>query len=299
MRILAYSINTAFKNIYLEKWINLLTILSISIGLAIFCVFMVLSLNFESIIQHWSKSFGIVVYLDKDISQKREEVLKNIFLEDTDILDVEYVSEEEALKEVRKALGENALILDNMEKNPLPPSFEIKLKGELLQSVFVSSKAAEIKKMSGVDEVQYGEKWLSSLNTISKVMRNGAAILGGIMLIAISFMTYSTIKIFFNRKKDDIETLKLLGAPRSFIRLPFLIEGLFIGTIGGLISSLALFGAYTFITIKIVEFMPSIKLVMASLPLMIYIMVPVSGALMSIIGSFVAVGRLKYIPDGS
>ena len=157
MRILAYSIKMAYKNICLEKWINLLTILSISIGLSIFCVFMMLSLNFDSAIKHWSKSFGIVVYLDKDISQKREEALKNIFLEDTDILDVEYVSKEEAMKEVRKALGENALILDNMKRNPLPSSFEIKLKSELLQSAFVSSKAAEIKVMSGVDEVQYGE----------------------------------------------------------------------------------------------------------------------------------------------
>lgn len=299
MRILAYSLKMAYKNICLEKWINLLTVLSISIGLSIFCVFMLLSFNFDSAIQQWSKSFGIVVYLDKDISQEREEALKNDFLKDADILDVDYVSKEEALKEVRKALGENALILDNMNRNPLPSSFEIKLKSELLQPAIVSSKAAEIKKLSGVDEVQYGEKWLSSLNTISKVMRNGAAALGGAMLIAISFMTYSTIKIFFNRRKDDVEILKLLGAPKSFIRLPYLIEGLFIGTMGGLISSLALFGVYTFTSIKIIEFMPSIKLFMASLPLMIYVLVPVSGALMSIIGSFIAVGRLRYLPEGS
>lgn len=299
MRILAYSLKMAYKNICLEKWINLLTVLSISIGLSIFCVFMLLSFNFDSAIQQWSKSFGIVVYLDKDISQEREEALKNDFLKDADILDVDYVSKEEALKEVRKALGENALILDNMNKNPLPSSFEIKLKSELLQPAIVSSKAAEIKKLSGVDEVQYGEKWLSSLNTISKVMRNGAAALGGAMLIAISFMTYSTIKIFFNRRTDDVEILKLLGAPKSFIRLPYLIEGLFIGTMGGLISSLALFGVYTFTSIKIIEFMPSIKLFMASLPLMIYVLVPVSGAFMSIIGSFIAVGRLRYLPEGS
>ncbi|MBL7031716.1 MAG: ABC transporter permease [Nitrospira sp.] len=299
MRILVYSIKMAYKNICLEKWINLLTVLSISIGLSIFCVFMMLSLNFDSAIQHWSKSFGIVVYLDRDITQKSEEALKNVFLEDPDILDVNYVSKEEAMKEVRMVLGENALILDNMKNNPLPASFEIKLKSALLKPKIVSNKAAEIKILSGVDEVQYGEKWLSSLNTISKAMRNGAGILGGAMLIAISFMTYSTIKMFFNRRQDDIEILKLLGAPRSFIRLPFLIEGLFIGTMGGLISSVGLFGVYTFTAIKIVEFMPSIKLFMASLPFMIYIMVPVAGAFMSVIGSFIAVGRLRYLPEGS
>ncbi len=298
MRMLRYAFNTAFKNIWLDKWINFLTILSISIGLSIFCVFIILSLNFDSAIQHWSKSFGIVVYLDKEINKEREEVLKNTFLKDPDILEVEYVSKEYALKEVRKTLGENALILDSMKRNPLPSSFEIKLKKELLQPVFVSKKAAEIKKMSGVEEVQYGEQWLSSLNTISNVMRNGAAILGGAILIAITFMTYSTIKIFFNRRKEDIEILKLLGAPRSFIRLPFLIEGLFIGTMGGIISSLVLFSVYTFIVLKIVEFMPSVELFMASLPLLIYIMIPVAGAVMSIMGSFIAVGKIRYLPEG-
>ena len=298
MRILGYSLKMAFKNIWLEKWINLLTILSISIGLSIFCVFIILSLNFDSAIQHWSKSFGIVVYLDKEIDNEREEILKNVFLEDPDIVNVEYVSKEYALKEVRKTLGPNALILDSMNRNPLPSSFEIKIKSELLQAAFVSNKAAEIEKMPGVEEVQYGEKWLSSLNVISNVMRNGAAILGAAILIAVTFMTYSTIKIFFNTRKEDIEILKLLGAPRGFIRFPFLIEGLFIGTMGGIISSLALFGVYTFTAMQIAEFMPSLELFMASLPLLVYIMIPVSGAVMSIIGSFIAVGKIKYLPEG-
>jgi cell division transport system permease protein len=299
VRILGYTFRAALKSIWLEKWINFLTILSISIGLSIFCVFIMLSLNFDSAIQHWSKSFGIVVYLDKDVSKEREEILKKTFLKDINVLEVEYVAKEKALEEVRKTLGTNALILDNMNRNPLPSSFEIKLKNEFLQPAYVSAKAEKIKQMPGVEEVQYGEKWLSSLNTISKVMKNGAAILGGAILIAITFMTYSTIKIFFNKRMDDIETLKLLGAPRSFIRLPFLIEGLFIGTMGGVISSLALFGIYTFTSIKIVEFMPSIKVFMASLPFQIYIIVPVFGAVMSMVGSFIAVGKLKYLPEGS
>ena len=298
MRILSYSFKTAFKNIWLEKWIILLTILSISIGLSIFCLFVIISLNFDSAIQQWSKSFGIVVYLDKDINKEREEALRKTFHEDPDILEIEYISKERALTEVRKILGENALILDSMKSNPLPPSFEMKLKSELLQSAVVRNKAAEIKKMPGVEEVQYGEKWLSSLNTISSVMRNGAAILGGAILIAVTFMTYSTIKMFFNRRKEDVEILKLLGAPKSFIRLPFLIEGLFVGTMGGIISSLALFGVYTFTTMKIVEFMPSIELFTASLPLLIYIVIPAAGAVMSIVGSFIAVGKIRYLPEG-
>ena len=147
MRILAYSLKMAYKNICLEKWINLLTVLSISIGLSIFCVFMLLSFNFDSAIQQWSKSFGIVVYLDKDISQEREEALKNDFLKDADILDVDYVSKEEALKEVRKALGENALILDNMNRNPLP--LHLRVRGSEKKTCLSSSAETALLPLSG------------------------------------------------------------------------------------------------------------------------------------------------------
>jgi cell division protein FtsX len=66
-----------------------------------------------------------------------------------------------------------------------------------------------------------------------------------------------TIKILLHRRKDEIETLLL--ASSRFIRLPFLIEGLFIGTLGGVISSLAILGIYSFIMYKMVEFLPAIK----------------------------------------
>jgi cell division transport system permease protein len=118
--------------------------------------------------------------------------------------------------------------------------------------------------------------------------------LGLAILIAIIFITYNTIKIFFYRRKDEIETLKLLGATKGFIRMPFLIEGLFIGVFGGIIGALALFGIHSLIVFKGVEFMPSIKAIIISVPLQIYMSVPVLGAIMSFIGSFIAVGKIKY-----
>ena len=67
-----YSLKTALKNIWLEKWINLLTVLSISIGLSIFYSFVTINLNMESVLKEWSKSFGVIVYLDENISGEEE-----------------------------------------------------------------------------------------------------------------------------------------------------------------------------------------------------------------------------------
>jgi len=294
MRVLLYSIQSALKNLWAEKWINLLTTFSVGIGLLILSAFVTVTLNMDSVLKKWGKSFGIVVYLDDAISAETTGTVRELFKQDTDILEVIYISEDEALKELRNILGEDASILENLENNPLPSSFELKLKRDLLDPVFVKKKAGEIKKMSGIAEVQYGEKWLTSLNTVSRLMKASSIFLGGAILIAIIFITYNTIKIFFYRRKEEIETLKLLGATKSFIRLPFLIEGLVLGIIGGIIGSLALFGIHSLIVAKGFNFMPSVRAIIISIPLEIFLSIPIVGALMSIAGSFFAVGKIRY-----
>jgi cell division transport system permease protein len=179
-------------------------------------------------------------------------------------------------------------------RKTLPSSFELKLKRGYLDPLLVKEKAAQIRQLDGVQEVQYGEKWLSSLNTIAKTIKLGSIVFGAAIFIAVTFITYSTIKILLHRRKDEIETLKLLGASSRFIRLPFLIEGFFIGALGGTISSLAILGIYSFIMYKMVEFLPAIKFVVTSLPLFVYLIIPLGGAVMSLIGSFIAIGKIRY-----
>ncbi|RJQ43138.1 MAG: ABC transporter permease [Nitrospiraceae bacterium] len=294
MRIFLFAAETALKSVWHEKWINLLTVLSISIGLLIISAFVTITQNLDSVLKRWSKDFGLVVYLKDGLTSGEESTLRDYFMHDTDVISVKYVSREQAFEELRQTMGEQSSVLEGFESNPLPPSFELTLKSELLTPSNVERKASEIQHLNGVDEVQYGEKWLSSLSTLANIMKVVAVFLGGAIYIAIAFITYSTIKIFFYRRKDEIETLKLLGATRTFIRLPFILEGLFIGVLAGVVSSLGLFGTYSLLLNKISAFLPSISIVMVPLPLRAYIPAPLAGALMSFLGSFVAVGTIRY-----
>ena len=294
MKAFTYSFQSVFRSIWHEKWINLLAILSVGIGLSIVTTFIMLTINMDSVIQRWAKNFGLVVYLKEQISGEEEASLKNRFSLDNDIMEVKYISRELALKELRTTLGADSMILEGLNENPLPSSYELTLKSDLLDPELVRKKAALYQQMTGVEDVQYGEKWLSSLYTISKTMKVGALVVGVAIYIAITFITYSTIKIFFYRRKDEIETLKLLGATRIFIRLPFLLEGLTIGLLGGIISSLAIFGIYSFTSLRLIEFLPSVRLFMASIPYQVYIIVPLAGAAVSVIGSYIAVGKIRY-----
>jgi cell division transport system permease protein len=294
MKALLYSFQIVFKSLWREKWINFLAVLSISIGLSLITTFIMITFSMDSVLQRWANNFGLVVYLDESMSPADEQTLNKQFRNDRDIIEVNFVSKDLALKKLGSTLGENALIIEGLDENPLPSSFELRLQSSLLEPERVREKAEELERISGIEEVQYGEKWLSSLYTLSKTMKIGSIVTGLAIFIAITFITYSTIKIFFYRRKEEIETLKLLGATRSFIRLPFLLEGFIIGLLGGITSSLLIFGIYSFVSLKVVEFMPSVSLFISSVPLQVYIIVPLAGASVSVIGSFIAVGKIRY-----
>ena len=232
LEILKYSFKTAFKSIVHEKWINSLTVLSVSIGLTMLCSFIIINSNVNAALQRWAKSFGMVVYLNEGVSKEREEALKKHLLQDTDIDTVNYISKEQSFEEIKRTMGENAMILDIFKETPLPSSFELKLKKDYLDLMRVKEKAAQLQRLDGVQEVQYGEKWLSSLITIAKTVQGGSIVFGAAIFIAVTFITYSTIKILLHRRKEEIETLKLLGASKGFIRLPFFDRRLFYRSAG-------------------------------------------------------------------
>jgi cell division transport system permease protein len=294
LRVFIYSLNTAFKNLWREKWINILTALTISVGLLILGTFVLITINMDNTLKRWSKGFGLIVYLEEKTGADEEKILREYFQKDPDIVDIEYISKDSALKDMKETLGEMSSILEGFKDNPLLSSFELKLKREMLAPAKISQKAEQIKQLSHVEDVQYGEKWLSSLNTMAKGMMVIVVLLGGVILTAIAFSTYSTIKILFYRRTDEIETLKLLGATRSFIRLPFLIEGLSIGFSGGIAGFLGLTAIYYFSSGKIIEFMPMMNGIITFFPSKSYPAWPLAGAFMSLVGSIFAIGKIRY-----
>ncbi|MBC8413794.1 ABC transporter permease [bacterium] len=294
MNIVRYSLKTALKSIWQEKWINFLTILSISIAMSVIGIFAILIMNIDSAVQHWTRNFGVVVYLYDEITEEEKLKLKERFDSDEDISEVSFTLREDALQDVRRALGGNAVIMDDFNVNPLPSSFSLTLRGDLLKPDIVMEKAQIINAFKGVEDVQYGEKWLMALHEFSRALKTGALAVCAAIFIATTFITYNTIKIFFYRRKDEIETMKLLGTTRSYIRLPFLIEGFVIGFFGGLLSSGTIFALHSFLTSGAASFMPAIDSYLSVMPVAIYILIPAAGALMSVMGSLIAVGKIRY-----
>jgi len=93
---------------------------------------------------------------------------------------------------------------------------------------------------------------------------------------------------------EEIETLKMLGATRRFIRLPFQIEGIIIGALGGAVCSVSLYIAHHFITLRMIEIIPALSSALPLLHADIFMYGPAAGVLLSLIGSHLAIGKIRY-----
>jgi cell division transport system permease protein len=147
-------------------------------------------------------------------------------------------------------------------------------------------------KIKGVTEVDYGDKFLSALNTIKKGFKSIGLVFVAILSTGIIFVCYSTVKILFYRRTEEIETFKLLGATKGFIRTPFLIEGAVIGACGGLLSLAGCFFFYYALLMRLSINMPVFKAIL--FPSDLFLPLPVIGMLLGITGAGIALGRLKY-----
>ena len=290
--IAPYALRLAIQSLLREKWINLLSVMTIAAGLLIISVSFFVLYNIDIATKKLPEKFAMTVYLDNSLQKDRLGLIVDSFRNNKAVLSVRYISREEAMKELKSSLKNSDYILEGLEENPLPESLEIKLKKDEVGAETAQQLASEALKIKGVTEVDYGEKFLSTLQSIKKGFKAVGLGFAAILSTGIIFVCYSTVKILFYRRTEEIETFKLLGATKGFIRTPFLIEGAVIGTCGGLLSLAGCFLLYYMFLLRLSITMPIFKTIL--FPADLFLPLPVIGMVLGITGAVIALGRLRY-----
>lgn len=289
---LSYSFKLAARSILHEKWINLLSILTIAAGL-LFTAITVLSVyNIDIATKKLPEKFSVMLYLQDNLSREEVENIINTAKKDGSVVKVKFISKDEALKELKSTLKDTEYVLDGLGENPLPDSLEIKLKSESIGPETVRKLTALLREIKGIHEIEYGEKFLSSIYSLRIGMKSVGIVFILILSAGMLFVCYSTVKILFYRKNEEIETYKLLGATKGFIRAPFIIEGAAIGFFGGLLSLIAILSLYYFFFFRLSLTIPLFKAII--FPTDISLALPLVGLILGIIGAAIAIGRIRY-----
>lgn len=242
--------------------------------------------------------FGLVaINIRRALEQVEERVEVRAFLSDSadieqvaaamkdvgdfpEVLRVDYVSQEKALERARKEMGEFA---DVFEAGVLPASIEVHLRPGMRSPAVVKSVADRIKTYHFVDDVRYGEEWVEKLYRLRNIATVAGIALGVAFAAVAIIIIGATIRMTVLARAKEISIMRLVGATDMFIRLPFLIDGLVKGVLGGLLALL-----FVWIANRIVNeyFIQTIffdrQMVFGGV---------VGGAMMGVLGSLVSVGR--------
>lgn len=290
--MIPYSFRLAAQSILHERWINLLCILTIAACFLITAFVALFVYNVDALTKKLPEKFSMMLYLKDNLPREELENIMNTLRKDDAVETVKYIPKDDALKELKAELKDATYILEGLEENPLHDSIEIKLKRKVVDPEAVKRLSTKIKAIEGVAEVEYGEKFLSAIYSIKMGIKALGIIFIAIMSGGVIFVCYSTVKILFYRKKEEIETYKLIGATKGFIRAPFIIEGAAIGFCGGLLSLIGILSLYYIVFLKLSISIPLFKAII--FPSQISPLLPLTGLLLGMTGAVIAIGRIRY-----
>jgi len=295
---LSYFIEEGFRSVQGNKFISAVAIATIGFALMIFGAFLIVYSNVNHITAGWVQEVEINAYLKESVPPDRVDEIKKILWENREIATIEYVSKEEVLKRFRSDHPDSVYLLEGLADNPLPASFEIGLSESAQNRDAVDRLVERIREIPDLDEIQYGQEWTRSLLTFMNILRLIGFILGGMLGVAIIFIIANTVRLTVYARRDELAVMRLIGATNGFIKGPFLMEGLFQGLLGALLSLLFLFVMYHFWIPRLKQsagifFLQDISISFLSFTMILWIVL--AGMLLGLFGSLMSLGRFLKI----
>jgi cell division transport system permease protein len=289
--LFSYLFRQAARNMTQNRLVHALCMGTMVISMLILGGFCLVFVNVSAWIQGWDETWSMSIYLRDDVSDDQREALAS-YLNHLPSAEIKrYISKDAALREFKRILGPQARLLDGLETNPLPASFEVAFKKEATKSKDFYLVKNEIERMAGVEEVQYSEEWLGRFESFIHMARVLGLVVGGLLCVGVLFIISNTIKLTIYSRREEIEVMKMVGATDWFIRMPFLVEGLLQGMISGALSIAILFLFYYGLTIEKAQWFGFAGLGVDFLPLEYTLYMVILCMMLGLFGSFVAIGR--------
>jgi cell division transport system permease protein len=291
---LLYTVTDAIRSIRANFTTAILSSLTVGFALAIFAVFLIVFINLNVVLDTWGDRTHIVVYIKEGAERGGVEPLKAKVAKIPGVKSVRYVSRDEALKLLREELKGQEGILEGIGSNPLPPSFEIKLKGTHRNPRGVKATVESLKKITWVEEVQYGAEWVEKFSGFLRFVELAALVVGVFLAAATLFIISNTIRLTVYARKEEIEVMRALGATDMFVKIPFFIEGMVQGLVGGILALGMLVLARYVLAMNIPPYLGFVVASPVSVPLLLSILV-MAGIAIGVAGSLVSLGRFLKV----
>ena len=243
--IFGYLLGEGFRNVFHNKKSSGASLAIMCATMLIFGLFFMIIENLNNAVETLETQQGIQVFIQKTATDAQMEQIGEQIQAIDGVNKVTFLSKEDALNQTKEKLKDKqSLIAGWDESNPFKASYLVTLTDLKLSSQVQD----EIKKIDNIDSIQSRDETINGLVAIANGVRIVSAVILTLLVLISIFIIGNTIKLTVHARRKEISIMKYVGATDSFIRWPFVIEGIIIGIVAALLSILVLGIAYSLIT---------------------------------------------------
>ena len=222
---------------------TLMTVMVVAIALALPATLLVVLGNLQKLGHSWDTNPKISVFINLRAKQRAVESLIADVESMAEVKGVEYLSQDEALRDFQAFSGFGEA-LESLDENPLPATLIVSPRKSFMSAVDLRRLADRIAEQSVVDEVNLDMDWVRRLQEFMRLGQIIVLALGGLLGLGVLLAVGNTIRLAIENRRDEILVTKLVGGTNGFVRRPFIYSGAWYGLMGGLMASLIVMLGY-------------------------------------------------------
>lgn len=245
MTAIGYSFEEALASLRRSGRGVLVSIGTIAIAFITLGGFLLVSVNVQRMLDRWLDAAELSVYMNDTATEDDRREVERLLRSKRVVAEVEYVSKEAALDRFRADFPELADVTTSLDGNPFPSAIEVRLRADEGGDAAAEELAREIEGQPSVADVRFDRRWLARLVAVVAGARMAAAVVAGVLMLGAAFTVGAVVRLSLHARRDELEIMELVGAPFSYIRGPFVVEGLLLGGVGAVVGLIAISVLYS------------------------------------------------------
>ncbi len=228
------------NNLVRNPTLTVATVLTVAVSLALLGASLLIQRGVDHFNTRYKDDVEFIVWMTADAPQENVDAVKSFLDESLVVRSASYVNHEATFAEFNTYYADQPEVLDLVDQNDLPTSFRVV--PEVPDLALIRSLGEEIEALPGVSQVSYAEEYIKQLNDMTNSASRVMIVAAVLSAVASGLLMYNTIRTGLFARRREIEVMRLVGATKWFIRIPFMLEGLMQGLIGAVFSGIAVFG---------------------------------------------------------
>lgn len=236
MRAIDYALREAWASLWRNRAASAFAIVAIALAMIVLGALLLITWNVERLLAEWSSATEFSVFLrDEATSEERGAI--EALIDESGVVDArQYVSKADALTRFRREFAELASLTEGFDDNPFPASVEVRIRPEAEADGRAEALVRRVAALPGVADVRYDREWLARVASGLTAVRGAGFALVLVMALAAAVTVASVVRLGLHGRRDELEVMQLVGSPITFIRGPFVAEGVLQGGIAALLA---------------------------------------------------------------